>query len=149
MIKDNISFRALYATAHPRLAEALEFLANAATASLAPGRYEIRGSEIYALVQEYETHEPRRFEAHEQYIDIQFLVSGEERIGLADTADLTATGAYIPEKDIMYFDGKSKNDILMGPGDFMVIFPHEPHQPALHAAETPVPIRKIVVKVLD
>jgi len=147
MIKDQISFYVLYAAAHPRLAEALEFLANPATATLAVGRYEIRGSEIFALVQEYDTREPLRFEAHENYIDIQFIASGSEKIGLADLADLTVTEAYNPEKDITRLEGKSKNDFLMTAGDFMVIFPHEPHQPGIHPADTPVAVRKVVVKV--
>ena len=49
-----------------------------------PGVYEIKGKDIYAQVFDTETKpaEKQRPEVHEKYIDVQFLASGKEKLGV-------------------------------------------------------------------
>jgi len=48
-----------------------------------PGKYELESEEMFAIVQEYTTMPicGQQYESHYSYIDIQYLVSGMERIG--------------------------------------------------------------------
>ena len=66
MIMDTIRNAALYKGIDPKLWKALEYLARTDFEEMAPGRYDIEGNNIYALVQQYET-KPRGkdvWEAH-------------------------------------------------------------------------------------
>ncbi|MGQ7189587.1 YhcH/YjgK/YiaL family protein, partial [Escherichia sp. HC-CC] len=60
------------------------------TQEKAPGRYELQGDNIFMNVMTFNTQSPveKKAELHEQYIDIQLLLNGEERIlfGMAGTA---------------------------------------------------------------
>ncbi len=72
-----------------RLSAGFAYLQNADLAGLEPGRVEIDGDQVFAFVQEYTSKpmEQGRWEAHVKYIDIQYIVSGEEQIGYANVAD--------------------------------------------------------------
>lgn len=148
MIHDRIANAALYAGASPRLAAAFAFLSRGDVAALPPGRYPIEGDDVFALVQTYDTRdpEPRRFETHRRYVDVQYLAEGSERIGLADPATLRCTEPYDAAKDAEFLTGQGV-DVPLSRGQFMVLYPHEAHQPCLHPDDRPVPVRKIVVKV--
>ena len=55
-----------------------------------PGRYALQGDTIFMNVMQFATQSPeqKKAELHQQYIDIQVLLSGEERIlfGMTDSA---------------------------------------------------------------
>ncbi len=147
MIIDGIKNAALYQGINPRIRTALEYLAKTDFSAMAPGRYEIDGSNIYALVQQYDT-KPRDkglWEAHRRYIDVQFVASGVETMGYAPIGNCAVTQEYSTEKDCALFSGKG--DFLTAPaGTFLVFFPEDVHMPCL-ATEGAVPVRKVVVKV--
>jgi len=88
-----------------------------------------------------------RWEAHRRYIDIQYLVSGIERIGYTPVANLALTTPYDEDKDVAFYQGHG--DILtLEPGMFAVFFPHDAHMPMLcEAGGSPKQVRKIVVKI--
>jgi YhcH/YjgK/YiaL family protein len=55
MITDHISNAALYFPISERMKMALEYLADTDFYQLAPGRYDLDGDNVYAMVQEYAT----------------------------------------------------------------------------------------------
>ena len=65
------------------LRKGIDFLLRPDIHLLSDGRVEIDGDRVFALVQRYETvmTDAPRFEYHRKYIDIQYIVSGEEVIG--------------------------------------------------------------------
>ena len=75
---------------HPALQDALTLALAARPQEKAPGRYELQGDNIFMNVMTFNTQSPveKKAELHEQYIDIQLLLNGEERIlfGMAGTA---------------------------------------------------------------
>ncbi|MFQ7388742.1 MAG: YhcH/YjgK/YiaL family protein [Escherichia sp.] len=75
---------------HPALQGALTLALAARPQEKAPGRYELQGDNIFMNVMTFNTQSPveKKAELHEQYIDIQLLLNGEERIlfGTAGTA---------------------------------------------------------------
>lgn len=77
---------------HPALQDALTLALAARPQEKAPGRYELQGDNIFMNVMTFNTQSPveKKAELHEQYIDIQLLLKGEERI-LFGTAALRAS----------------------------------------------------------
>ncbi|EHR8838240.1 YhcH/YjgK/YiaL family protein, partial [Shigella flexneri] len=75
---------------HPALQDALTLALAARPQEKAPGRYELQGDNIFMNVMTFNTQSPveKKAELHQQYIDIQLLLNGEERIlfGMAGTA---------------------------------------------------------------
>ncbi len=74
---------------HPALQDALTLALAARPQEKAPGRYELQGDNIFMNVMTFNTQSPvEKVKLHEQYIDIQLLLNGEERIlfGMAGTA---------------------------------------------------------------
>ena len=57
--------------------------------NMEPGVYEIQGKDIYAQVFDAETGsvEEKRPESHKNYLDVQFLASGEEKLGFTPLKD--------------------------------------------------------------
>jgi len=132
--------------ADPRLAAAFAFLAGRDFSADPPGRIELQGDALYALVQEYTTKpaEAGQWEAHRRYIDVQYLVRGCERIGFAPVETLQA-GAYIPEKDFLPLSGPGSS-LDLSAGYFAVFYPEDAHMPGL-AVKGPESVKKVVVKV--
>jgi YhcH/YjgK/YiaL family protein len=128
--------------------KAFEFLANADLENMAPGRYEIAGSDLYASVDAYKTKdiETARFEAHRKYADIQYLISGEERIGIIRFDQTEITDPYNDTRDVMFLKATQGNFNLATPLNFFVFFPEDAHCPGVCVTE-PATVKKVVLKV--
>ena len=146
MIIDQLQNTSLYYGIGDRIATALRYLLDADLAALTPGRHDIDGDDVFALIQEYDS-KPREegaWEAHRQYLDVQYVVSGEERIGFANTERLQA-GEYDAENDFLPLEGEG--DFLeMQAGTFMILAPQDAHMPGIALAD-PQPMKKVVMKV--
>lgn len=126
-----------------------EFLRSADLKALPLGRVDIDGDELYASVQEYTTVEAAtaKFEAHNQYFDIQYVVEGQELFGYAKRADLTEESPYNPKDDIVFFEEPAvSGGIFLKAGDCAVVAPEDAHKPRCVAGEA-CKVRKIVLKV--
>lgn len=150
MILDNLRNCQLYAQTHPGFAEAFEFLKRAATEELPTGRYEIDGDRVYAMVQAYDSKpsEAGAYEAHKNYIDVQFLISGIECIEYVDITKATVKEPYDPAKDAAFFvDSPVAGKVVLEAGDFGIFYPHDIHKPGRIYGEAPAAVKKVVVKV--
>ena len=148
MIIDSIKNCDMYTQTDENLRKGFEFIKSYLKNPLEAGRYEIDGDKVYAMVQEYETKVPGKFEAHKKYTDIQYLVSGKELIGYANVSSLTPETAYDAEKDFMLFERKNgTTELILEGGMFAVFYPEDGHMPGcmVEKAENVV---KIVVKVI-
>ncbi|WP_438348933.1 YhcH/YjgK/YiaL family protein [Paenibacillus sp. FA6] len=147
MIIDRLSNAKMYTGIHPRLAEGLKYLMETDFHSVEPGKYEIEGSHIFALVQEYETSHPDqgRWESHYRYTDIQYMFSGEERMGYANKGHMSVKKRD-EDKDIMFLEGTG--DLLnVHEGAFCIFTPNDVHMPTIMINE-PRKVKKVVIKVL-
>lgn len=134
----------------PGLQKAFDFLRMRAIRDLADGKIEIDEQRVFALVQRYETvmtGDPK-FECHRKYIDVQYIVSGEEVIGWAPVERMTITEAYDVDKDICFgtVAQGGMTPVHLKAGQLAVLYPEDGHAPKL-AARAPSPVMKIVVKV--
>jgi YhcH/YjgK/YiaL family protein len=131
-----------------RWQKAFTFLKNEDLSSLATGRYELEGNELFAIIDEYTTkdEEVARFEAHRKYADIQYVVSGEERIGIAPLEKTTVTIPFDKDKDIVFLDASTFEYRAASPERFFVFFPGDAHCPGVKTTVNSK-VRKVVVKI--
>ena len=125
---------------------ALQFLSETDFTKMELGRYELSGDDIFYMVKRYETDPDKTIsEAHKKYIDIQFMVQGEEVIGVAPICcEKTETEAK-PENDVWFYDCKTEPLTLIE-NSFMVLYPNDLHCPGV-AVNEPLSCLKVVVKV--
>ena len=131
-----------------RWKKAFEFLEKNNLDSLKIGRYELDGDNLFVNVDEYITknEDNCRFEAHKRYADIQYLVYGEEKIGIIALKNTKEIIPYDSIKDISFFSAPQNYYRLANPEKFFVFFPEDAHRPCVKADEN-IKVRKVVVKV--
>lgn len=152
MKKDNIKRANFYYNISKNIEIGLKYLANTDFSELENGRYEIKGDEVYAIVQEYMSKpiEEGKFEAHRKYIDIQYVVTGEEQMGAADVADFNEATTYSEEKDIVFLSPKcdcKAEFIKVSSGEFAIFEPRDAHMPSI-AIYNPQYVKKVVIKAM-
>ena len=147
MILDVLNHAILYEKIHKSLDLAFSFLRSTDLKSLSPGRLELQGDSVYALVQEYTTksEEQGKWEAHKQFIDIQYIVEGVEKIGYSSLTNLHL-GDYFPERDFQSATGEGQW-IRLRSGSFVVFFPQDAHMPGL-SDRSPSSVKKVVIKCM-
>ena len=131
-----------------KLERALEIIEDLDWETVECGTYTV-DDDIFYMVQEYETKYPQeaRYEAHEKYVDIQYIVKGEERMEFADAAKLKVDESYNAEKDVVFFkEPKEIDAFIVSAGDYRIFYPEDAHRPGL-CVDKPSKVKKIVVKV--
>ena len=130
-----------------RVYTALRFLAETDFSEIELGRYEFDGDNIFYMVQSYDTDPDKTIsEAHRKYIDIQYMVEGEEIIGVADiSSDKELTEAK-EENDVWFYNCKTE-PLVLSAGKYMVLYPNDLHCPGVATNGTALNCRKVVVKV--
>jgi len=130
--------------------KAFAFLRDTRLETLAPGRLNLEGDSVYALVTEGPTKalEATKWEAHRKYIDLQYVITGKEQMGIAPLAKAKVTEAYDEAKDILFGDvpaAESKYYVAQ-PGTFLLFFPKDAHRPGVRAEGSDTD-KKVVVKI--
>jgi biofilm protein TabA len=148
MIVDRLDRRALYESLAPGIALGLEYL-HRFDPAVADGRVAIDGDRVVAIVQSYDTAPAteKQFETHRRHLDIQYVLSGRERILYIPAAGLEVEAPYDEERDVeFYHDPPASTSVLLCAGDFAIFHPHDAHKPGCMAGGRDE-VRKIVVKV--
>lgn len=131
------------------IVEAIEEIKKIIQDTPAVGRVEIRGSEMYASVMELDAKlsEDHLAEKHESYIDVHYLIDGEETIGWSPLQEgIEPAKPYDSEDDYALYTPVTDEILLpLKPGMFAVFFPHDIHRPGMGQQSTK--INKIVVKI--
>ncbi|WP_034640972.1 YhcH/YjgK/YiaL family protein [Chitinilyticum aquatile] len=132
------------------IARALDYLRNTDFSPMAPGRYPLEGDRLIAIVQEPQTQpwDTGMPEFHARYIDIQYLLSGEEAIGFCPAnPDLPRVTDQLAERDIAFVHPQPQESrLLLTAGMFAIFYPGELHKPCRTVAG-PQAIRKVVIKI--
>jgi YhcH/YjgK/YiaL family protein len=158
MILDSISNAHLYRGQSPGIACALDFLRSTEAQRLeppAPGtenslRHELRGDDVFALVQRYRLKHWRdaAWEAHRRYIDVQHVVEGVEAMGFAPLS-LMREAPYDAAKDLVKLEVRKPGFCIIAvpAGHFAIFMPHDAHAPGIEYRGSALDVKKIVVKV--
>ncbi len=148
MIYDKIDNLDTYAGLSDNICLSLKWLHDVKT-DVEKGVYEIN-PHVKAIVSEYTTKEinDNGYEAHRNYVDIQYLLSGEEVICSLPLEYLNEIIAYNKDIDAAFYveTGIKPQELLLGNGYFAILFPQDGHMPQL-SMNIPMKVKKVVVKV--
>ena len=132
------------------LARGLEYLRDTDFSRVKPGRYEIDGAALFALVQEYQTapRKEKKPEAHRKYIDIQYVFQGSEIIGYGlESPSNEIAEDQLAEKDLLNYQSvQNEMDLILTPGMYVILFPQDVHRPGCHYGDGDR-VKKVVVKI--
>jgi len=87
------------------------------------------------------------FESHKQYIDVQFILEGEEIIEVANSSELSIDMPYSKEMDLMKYTMTNNSSIVkLKKGDVAIFYPEDAHMPCVTLSKS-LKVVKTVVKV--
>ena len=146
MIIDTLANAERYYAIHPRFRQAFEFLKTQPLATLPFGKVVIDGDNIYANVQEAhgKPAADAKLEYHRKYIDIQYVVSGNEQMGWMPVEGIGKPQPFNNKEDYALASDAPLSWLAVRPGSFAVFFPEDAHAPNVGEGVW----RKIIVKVL-
>ena len=133
-----------YASVLPGLEEAVKLLNN--LEDLAPATHLLsNGNKV--LIQQGVTKnaDGALAEAHREYLDIQYILEGQETVGWAPLEALTLEGEFDTTKDKGKYSG-AFDFVTVRAGYCYVVFPEDGHMPGVHL-DTPAEFKKAVVKL--
>jgi len=134
----------------PKAEAVLKFIKNHDCALLPDGEIEIEGRELFVRVMSY-TPKPaleNRFETHQVYADIQYVVDGAEIMQTARLKDLTPSTNYDKKGDYQFFNASTAiTDLIVQAGEFALFYPNQPHRPSCLYEDYKGIVKKLVFKV--
>lgn len=147
MIIDQITNTQKYNGLNPGLEKAFHFLKTTDLENLDEGSYELDGDKVVAIVQGYKTVTSAPWEFHKHHIDIQYIISGQEKIGYHASKSMKLSKPYNVEFDYAHLEDVDGDYLTLKDGDFMLLFPEDGHVPRI-AVDEPASVKKVVVKVV-
>lgn len=89
----------------------------------------------------------RRPETHQNYIDVQYVISGYERVQFSARKKVLPCESVEDQDNYFYSrEDLSLHEMSLCAGDYVIFFPWDIHAPLCHR-QTPQQVRKIVAKV--
>ena len=146
MILDTLTNAGRYDALHPLFAEAFRFLSRDDLSTLKPGRYEIDGERLFAMIAKGPARraEEAQLEVHDRYIDIQYVIAGNDVMGWRPRGECAEVARdLLADGDLLFFAEAPRTWFSVDPGAFAVFFPEDAHLPMTGEGE----IHKVVVKV--
>jgi len=144
MVLDKLNRSKHYEPMHHGFAAAFAFLRREDLAEMPNGKHQIIDDLVYVLISREEGRNGvGRLEAHRKYFDVQYVVSGDEKIGWRAIEGLKASTEYETAKDIQFFHDEPTFWFDVKPGEFAIFLPTDAHAPLAGRGA----IHKAVVKV--
>lgn len=127
--------------------KAFEFIKEHDPKTLAVGKYTIDETNVTASVTEdpSKDFDKTQWESHKKYIDIQYIVSGEEKMGVWPVSKATVTEEYNEKRDAAHYSAPGKFYVA-GPGTFFIFFAGDAHRPNITPGGNKT-VKKLVIKV--
>jgi len=148
MILDRQDHTNNYASLGARFKKAFDHLIKTDFTQLENGKHIIDGDDVFVIVMEYETKEPDDciMENHRKYADIQYMVAGEEMIGIATYNNQVPTMPYDETKEAAFYEKNYTSMIRLQEKHFAVFFPQDLHMPCIKAGKAGS-VKKAVYKI--
>lgn len=148
MIIDSIQNASKYHCVHPLFATAFEFILKNDLITREAGTYELQKGLLKAIVAEApgKTLESAlsTFECHNQFIDIQYVISGVEKMGWKPRGDcILPKGDYDEANDVLFFNDSPDTYLNLAAGQFVIFFPGDVHAPMIGEGS----IKKLIMKI--
>lgn len=147
MIIDKIENLEKYLSTFKYGKELSDFIKNTDFSTLSYGKTQIVGKDLFVNYMTYTTKNTvGDLEAHKDYVDLQLVFKGEERMDYANLDDCTTTVEYNQEKDVYFLTAKDYSSLYFKEGYFAIYFPQDAHRPSLTYKEEQT-IVKAVFKI--
>lgn len=146
MVIDTLDNLHKYTGLCPSLQTVVGYLLSHPLETLADGKHEVAGAEVWVNVQTCQprTREQASVEVHRDMMDIQIPIDGLEEHGFAPlTEEQVLSAAYDQEADISFLSISPQAYFNVCPGQFVLYLPGEGHAPAI----TDNLLKKAVFKV--
>jgi len=138
----------------PLIRRLLDWIIEQPFTTLSPGRYTLPflpEKLAWFVILHYDTTDAseQKPEIHTHFCDLQIVLSGQERMAWClDEGQFKPDGDYLPERDILYYQAKSKelNLFIAKPGMFCLFPPSIIHATNIQVT-TPEPVKKLVIKL--
>ncbi len=135
---------------HEVFNQVIDYIATQDLAALDVGKYQIIPDKLFFMIQSYPTIAlgESKPESHIRYIDLQYLLAGEENIGFSRTdQQVEVVEDKSQSNDMLYYQMNTPQNVLtLKPGDFCIFFPNDIHRTRGQVGG-PVTIKKAVFKI--
>ncbi|MGV3529098.1 MAG: YhcH/YjgK/YiaL family protein [Flavisolibacter sp.] len=113
---------------------------------LAPGDYPVVGQEAVVKVSYGPGKEEAdaKWESHKNFIDLQYVAEGQEKIGVAPVSSAKETVPYNKKNDVTNYEADGSYYVAK-PDTYFLFFPTDAHRPGIKVNRKN--IRKVVVKI--
>lgn len=144
---DKIEFAKEYHSHQMWWDKAFAFMKNTNLSGLKLGDHPIVGEDVFARVTEgpLKRLDSSKWEAHKNFHDIHYVISGKEKIGIGTLSSATVVVPYDNKRDITFYEGKGKY-YIGDPGTFFIAFTKHIHRPGLQVDGKNV-VKKLVIKI--
>ena len=118
-------------------------------ADLPAGRHEIDGDRLFCMISKGpgRSRIEAKLEAHQKYIDIQYVIAGTDEMGYKPTARCKLIDtSYDADKDIEFYKDKPDSWTPVPAGSFAIFFPKDAHAPLVSSGEIHKAVLKIAVE---
>jgi len=147
MIIDTIKNAHKYFSIHPLFESAFHYINEVDLSNIEVGKADIAdGLKSIISLAPGKTKELSlsKFECHNEHIDIQLCINGNETIGWKPRENcMFNQGEYNAEKDVQFFNDSPDMFFQLTDGQFAIFFPEDVHAPMIGEAN----IKKLVIKV--
>lgn len=146
MIVSNVQNSSRIEMLHPQFKTLFDYIKSHDLLHAELGRIDIDGDNLFILNinPECVAFEKQLLEAHRIYIDVHILLEGSERIGWKAIEDVDhEVKPYDEDGDCALYDDQSTTWIDLKPGQFMIVYPEDPHAPVIGEGK----IRKLIAKI--
>lgn len=144
---NSVEFQKQYESNKALWNKVFRFLGDSKLATLAPGKYVIDGDNAYATITEGAPKklEDVKWESHRKYIDLQYVIAGKIKIGVAPVSTATVILPYDETRDIANYTAEGEYYIAT-PAEFFLFFPQNAHRPDIKVSGYDT-FKKLVIKI--
>lgn len=144
MIVGNLQNTTPYNELHPDFEKVFNLVKNTDWSKEEFGKIHLDGDRVFIIHSQVNAVEKQVLEYHKKYIDIHFLICGEETIGWKNTADCKEIKqVFNEEDDFGLFDDEAVKFERLEPNDFAIVFPEDAHAPIIGSGK----IHKLIAKI--
>lgn len=144
MIVDSIGNASLYECLNKSFPKVFEILASL-DKNASEGKTVIDEGNVWVNVQHFGDKAPSadpKFEEHRKFIDIHYIVYGEEKFGYNNLDRLNVTEPYDESRDVEFSKGEI-NELHLKTGDFLITYPSDAHIPNMQKINKDTMVRAV------
>jgi biofilm protein TabA len=144
---NSVEFRKQYESDKALWDKAFAFLGDSKLSTMAPGKYPIDGDNAFAIISAGPPKklEDVKWESHRKYIDLQYVIAGKVKLGMAPVAKATVTEPYSDSRDAANYNADGRY-LIATPKEFFLFFPQDAHRPDIKV-DGADSLKKLVIKI--